>query len=564
MAPAPGSDLDAILSKACAEDASQRYEDAGALRGDLARMLANRPVNARGRAPLYVAQRFLRRTWLASLLATAVLLSSVVALVVIVQTQTRASMEAERANEVASLLTAAFEETDPFRGGDSAVMGAVAERVERSLEDQPLRPNAQWEVQMLLGSAYATAGDYERAFERQGKALDLARDAYGDDDPRVAEVLRRLGIVESARGRYGEADRRFVEALAILSETPDREVEQNVLDAQGQFLQNVGRAEEAKRVLRRAYRLCRQRLGQEPRCYKPLQGVASVLVQQNDSLQSAETIYRESYTAYREAYGERDLRTAVALSNRANALSHLGDLAQGIQLQRNAVEVIGGTLDEDHPTRMAAIGLLATMLAQRGVTDPESMVEARDLIEEQVAYHRQQGTGTVSLATALNNLGAATSSRGEDGDWAGAITYYEEALQVLSRIGVSDDHALVANSHNNLAVALMRSGEYDRAEPHFQRSIELRRQRVGPDHPDIGFFLMTYAQQLSYRDDRAGAEETIDRAIRVLSDGLGSDHPEVGMAMMVKGTLLIRWGRREEGMTVGREEARIRTAATGQ
>ena len=564
LVPGAGGDLGAVLAKACAADPAGRYPDAGALGDELARVLATRPVEARGDGALYRATRFVQRRWGVVLATVAVLTLGGVALALVVRAQTWASVESARAGEVTALLTAAFEEADPLGSGSRQSMDEVARRVEQALGARSLRPDVRWEVEALLGSAYYSGGDFQAAFERQAEALALAEQAYGPEDARVAGVLRRMGLARLRQDRFAEADALFDRALAVLAADPDPAVERDVLVAQGEALRESGRADEAKRVLRQAYGLCRDELGASARCAPALQGVAAVLVQEGDSLRAAERLYRAAHDAYRRAYGPDDFRTAVALSNRAHAVGELGDLGLAVRLQRRSLAAVEHRLGPDHPQRMAAVGLLATLLAQAGVTSPSLMAEAQALLEEQVAYHRDRGTGTLSLARALNNLGQSVAGRGEEPDWTSSVPYYEEALEVLERVGASDRLPLVATVHNNLAVSLMRAGDYDAAEPHFQRSLALRRARVGPEHRDVGFFLMTYAQQLSYRDDRPAAEETIDRSIRVLSAALGPEHPDVGMAMMVKGTLFLRWGRREEGMAVGREGARIRQAAAGQ
>ena len=564
LVPDPDGDLGAVLAKACAPDPADRYPDAGALGDDLERLLATRPVGARGDVALYRATRFVQRRWGVVFAGALALAVGATALALVVRAQTQASVESARAGEITALLTAAFEESDPLASGSRQSMEEVARRVERALGARSLRPDVRWEVEALLGSAYQSGGDFEAAFERQAEALALAEEAYGPEDARVAGVLRRMGLARAGQDRFAEADALFDRALAVLASDPDPAVERDVLVAQGGVLRDAGRAEEAKRVLRRAYRLCRGELGASARCVPALQGVAAVLIQQGDSLRVAERLYRAAHGAYLRAYGPDDFRTAVALSNRAHAVGALGELDEALRLQRQSLAAIERRLGPDHPQRMAAVGLLATMLARIGETDPVLMAEARALLEEQVAYHRRRGTGTLSLAYALNNLGQTMAGQGAPPDWTSSVPYYREALAVLERVGVSERHPLAAGVHNNLAVSLMRAGDYDAAEPHFQRSLALRRARVGPEHRDVGFFLMTYAQQLSYRDDRPAAEETIDRSIRVLSAALGPEHPEVGMAMMVKGTLFIRWGRREEGMVVGREGARIRQAAAGQ
>ncbi len=187
-------DLGAILRRALADDPADRYENAGALRRDLVRVLERRPVEALPRTAWYAGRLFARRHALALSVAALVLLAAAAAVVQIVQARRATQHEASRAGEIAALLAGAFDAADPFsdEGAEANIRDLLA-RIERDVADRPVSAGVAWEVEMLLGTSYWGAGAYSDAAEHQQDALQLARAAYGPNDRRAGEVLRRLG-----------------------------------------------------------------------------------------------------------------------------------------------------------------------------------------------------------------------------------------------------------------------------------------------------------------------------------------------------------------------------------
>ncbi len=54
----------------------------------------------------------------------------------------------------------------------------------------------------------------------------------------------------------------------------------------------------------------------------------------------------------------------------------------------------------------------------------------------------------------------------------------------------------MAQSLDNLAGTLRNRGEYATAEPHFERSLAIYEESLGPEHPDVATILVNYAALL--------------------------------------------------------------------
>ena len=539
----PGRDYLAILDKACSENPADRYDDAGALCLDLQRAAARRPVHARGTGLAYRTRLLVARRWRS--MVAALLALGVVAFILsnAIRSELKARTESARASEIASLLEAAFDESSPTSGGDYALSREFVRRIEAAVSSAD---GPDLEVLSLLGAAYLSAGDLAHAIELQEDALAAAQARSGEVDPRVARVLGRLGVTLGRANQFARADSAFDAALQALAAAPDDDIELDVLTAHGEYLVDSGRLEEAKRVLRRAFALCRQSTPDDARCYRPVQGIARVLVIAEDSVGIAVDLNRRVLSAYRKEWGARDSRTAFALVNLALALHADGRTGDAIQQQRTAVDVLEATLGENHPTYARAAGVLGSFLIQsvRGVREPDPKVwdEATRLLKLNVDNLRRTRPNTIYLASALNYLTA--TERGGEGAWERRHALYREALDILDRIDADESLPLYQTLTSNLAVALMRLGRLDEAEPLFIRYRDITRRQYGDDHPRYAEFLLGYAQQLSAREDLSGAERALDRAIEIQREAHGADHPDFGTALITKGVLLVRWGAR--------------------
>ena len=93
-------DVDNIIGKALQKDAAARYASVDQFSDDLGRYLEGRPVQARGDAPLYMAQKFVRRNRAAGAAAAAILLTLFVGFIEVARARGRAE---RRFNEVRQL-----------------------------------------------------------------------------------------------------------------------------------------------------------------------------------------------------------------------------------------------------------------------------------------------------------------------------------------------------------------------------------------------------------------------------------------------------------------------------
>ena len=92
------------------------------------------------------------------------------------------------------------------------------------------------------------------------------------------------------------------------------------------------------------------------------------------------------------------------------------------------------------------------------------------------------------MATSLNNLAALYYSQGR---YEEAEPLYLEALDLRKQL-LGDNHPDVAQSLNNLAYLYQSQGRYTEAEPLYLEAINIATQALGENHPNTIIFRENY------------------------------------------------------------------------
>src|SRR6266540_4477285 len=108
---------------------------------------------------------------------------------------------------------------------------------------------------------------------------------------------------------------------------------------------------------------------------------------------------------------------------------------------------------------------------------------------------------------------------------------YEIQIEEL-RAATDADRALQeARKLYKKAIDLRNAGKYDEALSPFERALEIRERRLGPDHPDVSQAINSLATLHYYKGDYAKAEPLYQRALAIREKALGPEHPDVGISL---------------------------------
>ena len=525
-------DLDAIVLRALAHDPTERYESAGDLRDDLRRHLAHEVVSARGRAPVYVAGKFLRRRWPWFVAAVAVLGLGSVALFSVVEARARATDATSGRAAMVKLYTQVFEGGDVWQTGDAdPALGAYLSAVALRVNQLRLSPRDESDLRGMLGRTATTLALFDLAEDQIERALVLA-----DSDPvRHANRLVDLAALRTRQGDYFAAESLSAVAAVAFGDHDDRFL---ALQQGGVALAHLGDTQAADSLYRKALRLCEDSRGaRAPDCTKLLLNRAAAAAMLSE-YERADSLYLQVLGLLHERYRETAPTLWQAEANHANVLASLGRHEEAIDVLRRVRSVGAAQFGDGHPEVEKVANDLAATHLRAGFADvaaeifAEALDRRRDLL----------GPDHPDVAFSANNLAVAYARQGQ---YASALELYREVLRILV-LAVGPDHPNVAVLRDNVGASLRDLGRFEEAEAELGRALLQRRDLFGDDHLQVAASLYNLGLLDSRRQRYGEAAGRLRQSLRIRERDLGDDHPLVATTRLELGDALSFLGQRPE------------------
>jgi eukaryotic-like serine/threonine-protein kinase len=366
-------------------------------------------------------------------------------------------------------------------------------------------------------AAAVAAGKYERSTEALVRARALAESI--EHPPSFTELELREGITLTSRGDYDGAEAALKRALEGAARWGQWELARNAMFQLVPLLsENQHRPREALGYVELASGLAARK--GDAKVNGQWRLVHAAVLRNLGDFEAAERQMRVAITEVTEALGPDHEHVAVARSNLATLLDELGRRAEAEVEHLAALEIWVERLGEDHPNVAAFRHNLAASRAQRG-----QHAEAEPLLRQALASwirtfgndhpHVQMARTTLSICLKFqgrfeeaetlltetlevrmrafgpehpdvyrtrNALANVTFARG---DYARAIEEYRIALDLARKID-SEGEATIGTAHDNLGMALFEAERWEEAEPHFRAGLQIRLERLPPEHPYVG------------------------------------------------------------------------------
>jgi tetratricopeptide (TPR) repeat protein/tRNA A-37 threonylcarbamoyl transferase component Bud32 len=516
-------DVATIVAKTLEKDPAHRYQSAAELAADVRRHLRHEPITARSPSTYEQLRKFARRNRAlvggAAVTAVALLIGMIGTLwFAIGESRQRVAAErhsqrAEAVNEfLVSMLEEANPETNPFGREMSLpeVVDLAAARIEDSFRDQPA---VEADVRHTIGRAYTALGRPAEAVAALRRAVELRREATGDERPDLAECLASLSSALVLAGEWDAARAAVEEALRINQETFGDRHESVVtcLSLLGVVCSAQADYVQAEAHHRRALETGRAVLGDDHRVMAKIhEGVAEARFHLGD-LDGAETHFREAVRINRAALGEHHPVYASGMINLGVVLRNKGDLDGAEDLYRRSMSVLHRALGEEHLTVVSLMVNLARLLQAR-----ESYEEAEALLRDALAMRRQL---------------------------------------------LGDDHTDVSVCRRILANLYVAWGRYQEAEPLLRESLQFNRDHLGPEHMRTRSALVDLAALYTRQDRHGEAEPLYVDLVTASRRALPEDHWHIGSAELRLGSCRRRLMKYELGEQALLEAYRILAAA---
>jgi CHAT domain-containing protein/tetratricopeptide (TPR) repeat protein len=389
-----------------------------------------------------------------------------------------------------------------------------------AMAQSPALKNAARQTVRLLD-----LGKYAEAEVWAQKAVKLAQQEFGVDDPTYALTLHNLALVYDGERRYREVEPLEKRALAIYEKAPGPHdhvmaVSLNVL---ADFYRTQSRYGDAEAAAERAVALDSKLHGPEdPDIVAELVGLAGIYDDEG-RYGDAETLFKRALAIDEKALGRDDPDLATDINNLAALYFDQGRYGDAEPLLERALEINEKAYGGDSPQAALSLNNLGEVYSEQGrFGDAETLFKRAVAIDDK----KLRSSGP-DLAASLDNLAGLYRVLGRVDD---AEPLFKRALAI-------DEKALDPNSPDlatdlsNLAILYVNERRFSDAEPLDKRALAIDEKTFGPDHPAVAICLNNLANLYDDQGRYADAEPLYRRALAIDEKALGPDHPDLAVGL---------------------------------
>lgn len=531
--PSCDPDIEAVILRAIEKAPERRYQSAGGMALDLARIVAGEPIEARRQTAwtaLARAARLHRRVMIAAILVATFAICTGAAMGLLwsraEDESRRALFESTRARRSLDFLLDSLAAVDPSRDGAETKLADALDRASEKLDEELLGfpVEDRRALRRRLRDLYSKLGRYDRAL-REAELLRELPDPPPPPpgSPEERSLLNEWTLHAAALYRNG----RHEEALVLYTAAHERlaasfgETDRDALGAlQGtaQSFKHLRNFEMAEDIAKRIESLTRRAESVEEGLLVRASALDLLadLAERQGRLPDALAAMEESRSILIRVHGPHTLESLIASNNLGNVLLTLDQPERMIEMLGPELPGFRTRLGKDHPNVIGTEHNLGVAYIRSGRVD-----EAAALLES-VYERRRAGLGEqhpLTLIT-LHELGTVAVARQDLQTYEAIVRRCKEGW----RTRIETDPFSYCNSANSLGVLLRDRGDYDDSLAVFDEMLPLGARHLGSGHWALGVFESNKARCLSAMGRRQEAAQLLVEALDKVVRQLGEDH----------------------------------------
>ncbi len=368
------------------------------------------------------------------------------------------------------------------------------------------------------------------------------------DDPivraKVDEVraendrIEGLGVAGQVEGILERLDASLVEARA----TEYRPIVAETLQLRGNFLSNLGKADEARDTLLEGLDIA-EAVGHDAMIAEISIGLIHIEGTLRNEFDVADMHARHAAAVIERLGGDKYLQ--VALWTKVGALQLFrNEEEKAVETLRRAVD-LGHELEVEGPRLLPVLNPLASALMGVNRYDEASDViqEAQRIVDDEVGPEHPNAGALLALLGRL---------RGKQDRYEEALELFRRAREVMVA-SLGPEHANVAAITNGIGLTLSSLGRDEEALAAYAETLAIIERTSGPEHLSVA----TALQNMAYLEVRRGrgreALEKMQRVLEIREAKMGKDTEGVAYAKDLIGDSYALLGKPDEARKYYRE-----------
>ena len=277
------------------------------------------------------------------------------------------------------------------------------------------------------------------------QALDLNREALGDDNLETAANCYNLGLVLSHKGNPGSAEPFIQQSLDVRDAhlgTSDPLSMESASDL-ALLLRSQGELQRAEPLFRRMLECKSEEHGSEDPLLLPLLDDLASILHESGNMAEAEKIYARSLQLRQEVLEVSDVATCNNLRSLAIVKEVQGRIDDAEKFYQQTLELRRKVLGKEDPETISSMEEVALVLLKKGqIPRVEPMLRKAVELRAKVMGNDHESTAKAAFMMA----GLLHKKK----DYAGAEEYYRQALQARRKV-LGEEHEDTAACRSALA-----------------------------------------------------------------------------------------------------------------
>ncbi len=237
---------------------------------------------------------------------------------------------------------------------------------------------------------------------------------------------------------------------------------------------------------------------------------------QKGDLDHADTVFRRAYDVQHARGGKPDSLMAALTENLGSLAHYRGDIKESERYHRDALAMRRQIFGNENDLTAFGMNDVAIALGEQG-----KFAEAEPLHRESVRILRRNHPAgpPLELAAVLNGLATALDLEGKP---LAADSAYRETLGLRKQL-LGPDHPDYAFTLMNYSGFLFDQKRYDDAATDSREILALRGKTLPESHPSIAYALQTLGRSLDHQGDTTGARSALEESLALRRKYVGAD-----------------------------------------